>query len=121
MKQNETSLTLNINFEKHKLIPAMIVEHPSNQPLMLAYMNQQALDKTLQTGYVHFYSRSRQSLWCKGETSGNKLKLINAKIDCDQDTLFISVKVEGEGVACHTGRKSCFYRTITKDKKLKME
>ncbi len=94
-----------IKFDEKGLIPAIIQEE-SGQVLMLAYMNEESLQKTIETGYTHFYSRSRQSLWKKGETSGNVQKVKALYYDCDGDTLL--VKVHQTGVACHTGTYSCF-------------
>ena len=94
-----------IKFDEKGLIPAIIQEE-SGQVLMLAYMNEESLQKTIETGYTHFYSRSRQSLWKKGETSGNVQKVQALYYDCDGDTLL--VKVHQTGVACHTGTYSCF-------------
>ena len=81
---------------------------------MFAYMNAEALRLTLETGEAHFWSRSRQSLWRKGETSGNRLLVEELRTDCDQDVLWLAVKLSGEA-ACHTGRRSCFYRRIKKN------
>lgn len=101
----------NIDFEKQGgLVPAIIQDYSSGQVLMLAYMNQEALKKTLETGKTWFYSRSRQELWMKGETSGHVQQVKDILYDCDQDTLL--VKVEQTGTACHTGHYSCFYRDI---------
>ena len=97
-------------FVKSELIPAIVQEHGTGEVLMLAYMNRESLEKTLETGYTWFFSRSRQKLWNKGETSGHKQKVVSLKGDCDDDTLL----VEGiqTGPACHTGSKSCFFNTI---------
>ena len=98
---------MNINFEKGGgLVPAIIQDAKSRQVLMLGYMNQEALDKTLATGLVTFYSRSRQTLWTKGETSGNHLKLVDIKTDCDNDTLL--VRAIPTGSVCHTGTDTCW-------------
>ena len=98
---------MNINFEKGGgLVPAIIQDAKSRQVLMLGYMNQEALDKTLATGQVTFYSRSRQTLWTKGETSGNHLKLVDIKTDCDNDTLL--VRAIPTGPVCHTGTDTCW-------------
>ena len=94
-----------IKFDERGLVPAIIQEE-SGQVLMLAYMNEESLNKTIETGYTHFYSRSRQTLWKKGETSGNVQKVLALYYDCDGDTLL--VKVHQTGVACHTGTYSCF-------------
>ena len=98
---------MNINFEKGGgLVPAIIQDAKSRQVLMLGYMNQEALDKTLATGLVTFYSRSRQTLWTKGETSRNHLKLVDIKTDCDNDTLL--VRAIPTGPVCHTGTDTCW-------------
>jgi phosphoribosyl-AMP cyclohydrolase len=97
-------------FVKSELIPAIIQESKTNEVLMLAYMNKESFQKTLETGYTWFYSRSRSELWNKGATSGHLQKVISIKSDCDNDTLLILV--EQTGVACHTGSKSCFFNEI---------
>ena len=96
-------------FKKAGLIPAIIQEKETNEVLMLAYMNEESLKKTMETGYTWFFSRSRNQLWNKGETSGHVQKVISITPDCDDDTLLIVV--EQTGPACHTGNKSCFYQT----------
>jgi phosphoribosyl-AMP cyclohydrolase len=80
--------------------------------LMVGFMNREAFDKTLNTGYVTFYSRTRNKLWTKGETSGNRLKLVSAATDCDLDTVLVKVRVEGDGLVCHEGTRSCFTRPL---------
>ena len=97
-------------FKKGELIPAVIQEKSTGEVLMLAYMNKESLEKTLETGYTWFFSRSRQKLWNKGETSGHVQKVVSICGDCDDDTLLI--KVEQTGPACHTGSKSCFFNKI---------
>lgn len=99
-------------FDAHGLITAIAVESGSRKVLMVAFMNAEALSKTLETGEVHYYSRSRKSLWKKGETSGEIQKLQEVLADCDQDALVLIVEQAGRGAACHTGRKSCFYRSV---------
>ena len=79
---------------------------------MLGFMNREAFDKTFASGYVTFYSRTRQKLWTKGETSGNRLKVVAASTDCDNDTLLFRVIVEGDGLVCHEGTRSCFTRSL---------
>ena len=79
---------------------------------MVAYMNELALEKTIETGLAHYWSRSRRALWRKGETSGQTQKVLSLRVDCDQDALLLEVEVGGDGKACHTGRKSCFYRAL---------
>ena len=99
-----------LKFNGQGLIPAIVQDVNSGQVLMMAYMNQEALDKTVASGQTWFYSRSRQCLWKKGETSGNIQAVQEIRYDCDQDTLL--VLVEQTGAACHTGHYSCFYRTL---------
>ena len=95
-------------FEKQELVPAIVQDAGTNEVLMLAYMNKASLEKTLETGYTWFYSRSRQRLWQKGEESGHVQRVISITGDCDNDTLL--VKVEQTGPACHTGERTCFHR-----------
>lgn len=97
-------------FVKSDLIPAIVVEESTGQVLMLAYMNRESLQKTMETGYTWFWSRSRQELWNKGATSGHLQKVKELYADCDNDTLL--VKVEQIGAACHTGHHSCFYKQL---------
>lgn len=92
------------------LLPAIIVEDSTKDVLMLAYMNEESYQKTLETGYTWFYSRSRQQLWQKGETSGHIQKIKRMYLDCDQDTLL--VYVDQTGPACHTGKHSCFFNEV---------
>jgi len=99
-----------LKFDSNGLIPAIIRDGSSGEVLMMAYMNRGSLEKTLETGYTWFYSRSRQEFWNKGATSGNKQKVLDISYDCDADCLLIHV--EQTGVACHTGEKSCFYNKI---------
>jgi phosphoribosyl-AMP cyclohydrolase len=96
-----------------RLIPAIIQEKHSGKVLMLGYMNPEAYQQTLKTGYVTFYSRTRQKLWTKGETSGHKLHVREVRVDCDQDALLIQADLTGPG-CCHMGYKSCFFRKLTK-------
>ena len=104
-------------FVKSELIPAVIQEHGTNEVLMLAYMNKESLAKTLETGYTWFFSRSRQKLWNKGETSGHTQKVVSIKGDCDDDTLLIEVIQKGP--ACHTGAESCFVNEVYVSPELK--
>ena len=90
------------------LIPAVVQNAFDSEVLMLGFMNQEALEKTLTGGYVTFYSRTRQKLWTKGETSGNRLRVVSATTDCDRDTVLVRVEVEGAGLVCHRGTRSCF-------------
>ena len=88
---------------------------PDGAVLMVAHMNRKALDLTLSTGILHYWSRSRGSLWRKGDTSGQIQRLIELRVDCDQDVLLARVEVGGDGGACHTGRPTCFYRRVDRD------
>lgn len=100
---------MEIDFEKMQgLIPAVVQDAANLEVLMVGFMNQQAYEKTLSGGYVTFYSRTRNKLWTKGETSGNRLRVVDASTDCDRDTILVRVVVEGDGVVCHTGTRSCF-------------
>jgi phosphoribosyl-AMP cyclohydrolase len=104
-------MTDEIKFDSNGLIPAIVQDVNTNQVLMMAYMNQESLRLTLEKKETIFWSRSRNEIWHKGETSGNIQKVIEIKIDCDADTLLILV--EPVGPACHTGEQSCFYRNIS--------
>jgi phosphoribosyl-AMP cyclohydrolase len=99
-------------FDDRGLIPVFVVDASTGQGLMAAWMNQAALDQTLATGFAHYWSRSRNCLWRKGETSGESQRVRDILTDCDQDTLLLRVEVEGRGATCHTGRRSCFYRRL---------
>ncbi|WP_407075469.1 phosphoribosyl-AMP cyclohydrolase [Parasphingorhabdus sp.] len=111
----ETGSQLNPKFDSAGLVTAVVTDDSSGAVLMVAHMNGEALEKTIETDVVHFYSRSRQALWKKGETSGNILTLTEMRLDCDQDAVWI--KARPAGPVCHTGETSCFYRTY-KDGKL---
>jgi len=100
---------LGLNFDANGLIPAVIQDADTDQVLMVAWMNAEAFEKTIQTQQVHFWSRSRGELWHKGLTSGNYLDVIEIRVDCDADTILL--KVHPQGPACHTGEVSCFFRT----------
>jgi phosphoribosyl-AMP cyclohydrolase len=105
---------MQIDFEKMGgLAPAIVQDADNGEVLMVGFMNEEALDKTLQTGYVTFYSRTRNKLWTKGETSGNRLRLTYAATDCDTDTVLCKVQVEGDGLVCHEGTRSCFTRPMS--------
>ncbi len=94
------------------LLPAIVQDAQSGEVLMVGFVNEASYLRTLETGFVTFWSRTRQKLWMKGETSGNRLRVISAATDCDQDTLLFRVKVEGDGLVCHEGTVSCFTRPI---------
>ena len=99
-------------FSADGLITCVTVDAHDNAVLMVAHMNAEALEKTLSTGVVHYWSRSRQTLWRKGDTSGQLQTVVELRVDCDQDALLARVTVGGDGGACHTGRRSCFYRRL---------
>lgn len=106
-------MTDKIDFEKSGgLVPVIIQDSSTGEIYMLGYMNEEALSKTRSSGWVHFWSRSKDRLWMKGEESGNKLKVSSIYEDCDHDTLLVKVELHGEAV-CHTGNKSCFYQKIS--------
>jgi len=103
---------IHVDFDKTGgLVPAIVQDNETGEILMLAYMNQEALNATLSTGKATYYSRSRQTLWVKGETSGNVQLVKEIRIDCDDDTVLIKVEQLG-GAACHTGHRSCFYKKV---------
>jgi phosphoribosyl-AMP cyclohydrolase len=105
-------------FDADGLIVCVTQEAATGEILMLAYMNELALEKTLETGVVHYWSRSRNALWRKGDTSGQVQELVDVRVDCDQDALLLRIKAGGDGKACHTGRKSCFYRAVSPEGRL---
>jgi phosphoribosyl-AMP cyclohydrolase len=94
------------------LIPAVIQDAASNEVLMVGFMNQEALDRTMTTGFATFFSRTRGALWTKGETSGNKLRVEQVLVDCDEDTVLVKVTRLGDGNVCHTGERTCFNRSL---------
>ncbi|MHA6297889.1 phosphoribosyl-AMP cyclohydrolase [Devosia sp. CAU 1758] len=99
-------------FDAHGLLTVVTVEDGTNTVLMVAHMNAETLSLTLETGIAHYWSRSRKAVWKKGETSGELQEVIELRTDCDQDCLVMLVRQTGRGAACHTGRKSCFYRKV---------
>jgi phosphoribosyl-AMP cyclohydrolase len=107
---------IKIDFEKMDgLAPAIVQDAVTGEVLMVGFVNETSYRKTLESGFVTFWSRTRQKLWMKGETSGNRLRVVTAATDCDQDTLLFRVKVEGDGLVCHEGTVSCFTRPIAID------
>ena len=110
---DEESVVFAPRYDENGLIPAIVTDAKDGSVVMLAYMNAEALERTLTTGDAHYWSRSRQELWRKGATSGDTQKVVDIRLDCDQDTLLLSVTMAGRGVACHTGRHSCFYRRVS--------
>jgi phosphoribosyl-AMP cyclohydrolase len=108
-------MELNPDFDFDKmngLLPAVVQDDAGGDVLMVGFMNREALEKTLQQRYVTFFSRTRNRLWTKGESSGNRLRVISACTDCDRDTLLLRVQVEGAGVVCHRGTRSCFTEAV---------
>jgi len=99
-------------FDANGLVPVVVTSAVSGEVLMLAYMNDEALARTIETGEAQFWSRSRKRLWRKGEESGNTLAVADIRVDCDQDAVLLKVRVAGDGIACHTGYRSCFYRSV---------
>lgn len=108
----ETDTALSPKFDRDGLILAIAADAVTGEILMVAYMNADALARTIATREAWFYSRSRKALWRKGETSGNTLTVIEMRVDCDQDAILLKVKIAGDGVACHQGYRSCFYRSV---------
>jgi phosphoribosyl-AMP cyclohydrolase len=108
----ETGLAFAPKFDAHGLIPAIVTDAGSGEALMFAFMNAEALGLTIETGIAHFWSRSRAALWKKGAESGNVLNVVEMRTDCDQDVIWLRVEVSGDKHACHTGRRSCFYRVL---------
>ncbi len=107
-----------IDFDKMQgLLPAIVQDASSGEVLMLGFMNREAFEQTLRAGYVTFFSRTRNQLWTKGETSGNRLEVISASTDCDRDTILLQVRVQGEGVVCHNGTRSCFTESLPLSRK----
>lgn len=99
-------------FDAGGLLTAVVTDADSGELLMVAHMNAEALALTLETSIAHYWSRSRKSLWKKGETSGNFQSVIEMRTDCDQDAVWLKVRIAGDGATCHTGRPSCFYRSL---------
>ncbi|MDN5927235.1 MAG: phosphoribosyl-AMP cyclohydrolase [Hyphomicrobiales bacterium] len=108
----EEGTVLAPRFDANGLVTAVVADAGDGTLLMVAHMNEEALRLTLETGIAHYWSRSRRTLWKKGETSGNFQHVVEMHVDCDQDALWLKVEVAGDGVTCHTGRRSCFYRAV---------
>ena len=98
------------------LIPAVVQDHKSGEVLMVGFMNEEALRRTRESGYATFFSRTRGKLWTKGETSGNRLAVRRILVDCDDDTVLLRVVTLGDGVVCHTGERSCFFRELAAER-----
>jgi len=108
----EEGLTFTPKFDASGLVTVVVTDAKSGDVLMVAHMNEEAIRKTVASGEAWYYSRSRKTLWRKGETSGHTQRVVELRVDCDQDALWLKVEQAGEG-ACHTGRRSCFYRAVT--------
>ncbi|WP_072385304.1 phosphoribosyl-AMP cyclohydrolase [Hyphomicrobium sp. CS1BSMeth3] len=108
----EEGLAFTPKFDDAGLLAAVATDADTGDVLMFAWMDAEAVARTIETGHAHFYSRSRGRQWKKGEESGNVLEVVEMRTDCDQDAIWLKVRVAGAGAACHTGRKSCFYRAI---------
>ena len=108
----ETTTAFKPRYDGNGLIPAIVTDETTGGVLMFAFMNEIALQRTLETREAHFWSRSRAELWKKGEESGNVLDVSEIRTDCDQDVLWLKARIAGDGVACHTGARSCFYRRL---------
>jgi len=111
-KELEEGTALTPRYDANGLITAIVTDEKSGEVLMLAHMNADALKRTVETREGWFWSRSRKALWKKGESSGNVLRVSEMKVDCDQDAVLLKVSVTGDGKSCHTGRRSCFYRSV---------
>jgi phosphoribosyl-ATP pyrophosphohydrolase/phosphoribosyl-AMP cyclohydrolase len=110
--------TVSIDFAKAGgMVAGIVQDHQSNKVLMLGFLNEESYRKTIETGFVTFWSRTRSKLWMKGETSGNRLRVMSASTDCDNDALLFRVQVEGDGVVCHEGTVSCFTKPIQMESK----
>ena len=95
------------------LVPAVVQDEGTGEVLMVGFMNQEALERTVATGYTTFYSRTRGALWTKGDTSGNRLRVVRLLVDCDDDTVLVKAAREGDGNVCHTGQRTCFFRELS--------
>jgi phosphoribosyl-AMP cyclohydrolase len=114
--ERDTTDQFSPRFDAAGLVTAIVTDADTHILLMVAHMNEEAIEQTRATGQAHFWSRSRSALWRKGETSGNGLTLVEMRVDCDQDALLLRVRPAGP--ACHTGRRSCFYRRVEADGRL---
>ena len=121
VKEVEEGITLSPKFDENGLIPCVTTDSSTKEVLMVGYMNEEALIKTIEKGEAFYFSRSRQEVWHKGKTSGLIQKINEIRIDDDQDSLWLSVDVAGSGASCHVGYKSCFYRSIPKKNKINLE
>ena len=108
----ESDTALSPKFDVDGLVTAIVTDADKGDVLMVAHMNAEALARTIETRQGWFWSRSRRQLWRKGEDSGNTLAVVDLRIDCDQDAVLVKARIAGDGVACHTGYRSCFYRSV---------
>ncbi len=108
----ETGCLFTPKFDENGVLPVVATDAATGEVLMLAYMNEEALAETIKTRRATYWSRSRKQIWRKGETSGNVQHVVEIRTDCDQDAIWIRVKMDGHGAACHVGHRSCFYRSI---------
>ncbi len=109
----ETGRAFTPRFDENGLVTAVVTDAKDGELLMVAHMNAESLALTIETGIAHYWSRSRKALWKKGETSGNLQTVVELRTDCDQDAVWLKVSVAGHDATCHTGRRSCFYRTVS--------
>ena len=116
-KAIEQCLTLTPSFDASGLLACITIDAATGEVLMLAYMNDEALRRSIETGEAWYWSRSRRELWHKGATSGQTQRITEMRVDCDQDALLIKVEVAGDGSACHTGHRTCFYRKVALDRR----
>ena len=121
VKEVEEGITLSPKFDENGLIPCVTTDSNTKEVLMVGYMNEEALIKTIEKGEAFYFSRSRQEVWHKGKTSGLIQKINEIRIDDDQDSIWLSVDVAGSGASCHVGYKSCFYRSIPKKNEINLE
>ena len=121
VKEVEEGITLSPKFDENGLIPCVTTDSNTKEVLMVGYMNEEALIKTIEKGEAFYFSRSRQEVWHKGKASGLIQKINEIRIDDDQDSIWLSVDVAGSGASCHVGYKSCFYRSIPKKNKINLE
>lgn len=110
--EREAGAVLSPRFDANGLVTAVTIDATTGDVLMVAHMNAEALSLSIETGFAHYFSRSRGRLWKKGEASGELQKIVDIRTDCDQDAFILTVKQLGRGAACHTGRRSCFYRRV---------
>ena len=114
-REQEEGTAFRPRFDRDGLIACIAIDDGDGAVLMLAHMNEEALALTIRTGIAHYWSRSRRQLWRKGDTSGQTQSVVELRTDCDQDALLLRVRVGGDGGACHTGRRACFYRSVRSD------